>query len=234
MGAAVVSLIYRSLPWTEAATTDPELVIASLAEALKTNPDQLSLTCQPVSNLRSTLYFVGEAGESDPRWVVKQTHPATAIDAVATLPVAKELHSLALLLSWQESHGPVARPVALLPAVDALALEFVPGRALRNIFAADTRHLSPAAASVLRAAGEYLRRVHVAGDSGEEEVDLAEVAEAALSRSTEALAGAGLRLPEPAVAALRGVPSRRPPGAVVRGFRAGEPDRHLIWTHRRD
>jgi len=37
-----VSLIYRSLPWTEAATTDPELVIASLAEAVKTNPGKLS------------------------------------------------------------------------------------------------------------------------------------------------------------------------------------------------
>ena len=204
-----MSLIYRSLPWTEVATTDPELIIASLAEALNTNPDRLSLTRQPVSNLRSTLYFVGESGDSDPRWVVKQTHPATAVDSVATLPVAAELSSLALLQSWQEGSGPVARPVGLLPAVDALALEFVPGRALRDIFAANPRHLSSEAALVLRAAGEYLRRVHVAGDSGEEEVDLADVAEAALNRSTEALAGAGLRLPKPAVVALRSVQSRR-------------------------
>jgi aminoglycoside phosphotransferase (APT) family kinase protein len=204
-----VSLIYRSLPWTEAATTDPELVIASLAEAVKTNPGKLSLTRRPVSNLRSTLYFVGEVGGSDPRWVVKQTHRATAIDAVATLPVAAEFRSLALLESWQEGNGPVARPVGLLPEVDALALEFVPGRAVRDLFAANPRYLAPEAASVLQAAGEYLRRVHLAGGSGEEEVDLAEVAQAALSRSTDALAGAGLRLPERAVAALRGVPSRR-------------------------
>jgi aminoglycoside phosphotransferase (APT) family kinase protein len=204
-----MSLIYRSLPWTEAATTDPKIVIASLADVLRTNPDKLSLTRRAVSNLRSTLYFVGEAGDSHPRWVVKQTHAATAIDAVATLPAAAEYRSLALLQSWQDDSGPVARPIGLLPDVDALALEFVPGRGLREIFAADPRQLSPEAASVLRAAGEYLRRVHIAGDSGEEEVDLAKVAEATLGRSTEALAGVGLRLPEPAVAALRGVPSRR-------------------------
>jgi hypothetical protein len=80
-----VSLIYRSLPWTNAQTTDPDLVISSLAQALNTNPDGLCLVRQPVPSLRSTLYFAGELGDSVPRWVVKQTHPATAVDAVATL-----------------------------------------------------------------------------------------------------------------------------------------------------
>ena len=204
-----MSLIYRSLPWTNAQTTDPDMVISSLAQALNTNPDGLCLVRQPVPSLRSTLYFAGELGDSDPRWVVKQTHPATAVDAVATLPVAAELGSLALLESWHDRSEPVARPVCLLPEIDALALEFVPGRSLRAIFTADLRHPAAEAFSALRATGDYLRRVHRAGDAGEEEVDLAEVAEAVLSRSTEALAAAGQRLPDAATAALRAVRSRR-------------------------
>jgi aminoglycoside phosphotransferase (APT) family kinase protein len=204
-----VSLIYRSLPWTNAQTTDPDQVISSLAQALKANPNELSLVREPVSSLRSTLYFAGELGDSDPRWVVKQTHPATAVDAVATLPVAAELRSLALLESWHDRSAPVARPVGLLPEIDALALEFVPGRALRAIFTADLRHPAAEAFSALRATGDYLRRVHIAGDAGEEEIDLAEVAEAVLSRSTEALATAGLRLPDAAAVALRTVRLQR-------------------------
>jgi aminoglycoside phosphotransferase (APT) family kinase protein len=113
------------------------------------------------------------------------------------------------LESWHDRSAPVARPVGLLPEIDALALEFVPGRALRAIFTADFRHPAAEAFSALRATGDYLRRVHVAGDAGEDEVDLAEVAEAVLSRSSEALAAAGLRLPDAAAAALRAVRSRR-------------------------
>jgi aminoglycoside phosphotransferase (APT) family kinase protein len=211
LGTVAVSLIYRQPPWTNAQTTDPDLVISSLAKALNTNPDGLSLVRQPVSSLRSSLYFAGELGDSDPRWVVKQTHPATAVDAVATLPVAAELRSLALLASWHDSSAPVARPVGLLPEIDALALEFVPGRALRAIFTADLRHPAAEAFSALRATGDYLRHVQTAGDAGEEELELAEVAEAVLSRSTEALAAAGLRMPDAAVAALRAVRSQRVP-----------------------
>jgi aminoglycoside phosphotransferase (APT) family kinase protein len=209
LGTVVVSLIYRSLPWTNAQTTDPDLVISSLARALNTHRAELSLVREPVSSLRSTLYFAGELGDSNPRWVVKQTHPATAVDAVPTLPVAAELRSLALLESWLDGDAPVARPVGLLPEIDALALEFVPGRALRAIFTDDLRRPAAEAVSALRATGDYLRRVHIAGNAGEDEVDLAEVAERVLSRSAEALAAAGLSLPEPAAAALRAVRSQR-------------------------
>ena len=206
-----MSLIYRSLPWTDAQTTDPDLVISSLAQALNADPDKLSLIRPPLSNLRSTLYFVGEVGGSNPRWVVKQTHhPATPVGGVPTLPVAAELRSLAVLESWQDGNAPIARPVGLLPDIDALALEFVPGRPLRALFNGNLRHPATEAVSALRATGNYLRRIHLAGDAGEEEeVDLAETAEMVLSRSTEALAVEGLRLPEPAAAALRAVRSRR-------------------------
>jgi hypothetical protein len=203
-----VSLIYRSLPWTGAPTTDPDRVLASLARALGTDTGRLRLARPPVGSLRSTLYFVGNAGSSKPRWVVKQTHPATAVDAVATLPVTTELESLSLLQSWHEEHGSVAAPVGLLPDIDALALEFVPGRHMRDLILADPRHAAPIALEALTAAGEYLRRTHAAGDAGDDEVDLAEVAAAVLSRSSEALRAAGLRLPATAVAALRAVPSR--------------------------
>jgi hypothetical protein len=86
-------------------------VISSLARALNTHRDEPSLVREPVSSLRSTLYFAGELGDSDPRWVVKQSHPATAVDAVATLPVAAELRSLAPLESWLDGTAPVARPL---------------------------------------------------------------------------------------------------------------------------
>jgi hypothetical protein len=206
-----MSLIYRSLPWTNAQTTDPDLVISSLAQALNADADKLFLVRPPLPNLRSTLYFAGEVADSNPRWVVKQTHhPATPVGAVPTMPVAAELHALALLESWLGGSTPIARPVGLLPEIDALALEFVPGRGLRALFPGNPRHPATEAVSALRATGEYLRRVHLAGDAGdEEEVDLGETAEMVLSRSTEALAAAGLRLPAPAAAALRAVRPRR-------------------------
>lgn len=204
-----MNLLYRSLEWAAGTpSTDPDLVLASLAAALAADPKGLSLVRPPVSSRRSTLYFVGNAGSSSPRWVVKQTRPATAVDTVATLPVATELAALSLLQSWHGDGPRVARPVGLLTDIDALALEFVPGRPLRELVVADPRHPQPDTLEALRAAGEYLRRTHVAGEADEKEVDLAEVADAVLGRASSALSAVGLSLPATVVDALRGVPSR--------------------------
>lgn len=201
-------LIYRSLPWTGSPASDPNAVIASLARALSICPQKLTLMRPPLRNERSTLYFVGEPGTSVPRWVVKQTYPAAAIGSVPTLPPAAEMRSLTLLQSWQDEGAPVARPVSLLPDINALALEFVEGRLAATLISSNARRRAWEALQVFEAAGRYLRRIHDAGGADEVEVNLAEVAAEVLNRSSGVLSTVGLRLPIPVAAALRGVPAR--------------------------
>jgi len=204
-----VSLIYRHLAWTKSPASEPDVVIASLARTLKVDSEGLSLVRPPLRNERSTLYFVGDVGTSVPRWVVKQTYPAAAIGSVPTLSAAAEFRSLALLQSWQDIGAPVARPVGLLPDIDALVLEFVQGRLVGNHIAAHPCRRAPDTLQLFEAAGRYLRRVHDAGCADETEVDLAEEATVVLRRSTDALSGVGLNLPTPVATALRRTPSRR-------------------------
>lgn len=179
--------------------TESELAATALAEALRSRgepaPD-LEPAADAVVTARSTLHrFVDRStGRS---YVVKRAIVASGwIDTDEALPTDEQYAALVLAHEWQateDRHG-VVEPVALLPELDAFAMAWSPGRTLTQV--AKRAPVQPAVArEAFRGAGDFLRRFHAHGRTGDVETALAEPVDELLALVAGPVAEAGIHLP---------------------------------------
>ena len=170
----------------------------------------LLLAGQPLVTDRSILYPLGPAS-ADPRYMVKVVIPGDRPpDGELPLSAAEQFTALDRAYRWfedEDAHG-VARPVALLEELDALAMAYVPGPSVARALQRARR--DPAAAHrAAAAAGDFLRRMHRHARVPDADVDLADLVEELLAIETSVLRPAGLRLPPSVRRALDAVPRIR-------------------------
>lgn len=173
---------------------------------------------------RSNIYVVrGErSGHPPVRWVVKQPHPAWAQDDVDNpLTAREEFAALGRLDTYfREVDVPfrVPAPVAFLPEVDALVMEYVMGRTIKELLRYRSCLRPHTLLNGLAAAGTFLRHVHALQSLPPVEVFLQEEAEKVLVVAEEKLHPLGLALPNRVRRTLAQFPA----------LRATAP---LVWLH---
>jgi aminoglycoside phosphotransferase (APT) family kinase protein len=189
----------------------------ALVRALGTTaPDHLEPAAEPITRGRSTLYVFGEPG-GQPRYVVKTARLGdTAIDATPALTSAEQFRALELAHGWfeEEDRHAAVRPLFYDEELDAVVMDYVPGRPFRPTVQRGVLQPAPALRAA-GAAGEALRRLHEHARVDDAVVDLADLADEI--RETEALVlhPVGLRLPQDVARTLAGVPSRKVPRVRV-------------------
>ncbi len=193
-------------------------VLGALSRAFEASEDEtawdLSIDRQRLAG-RSNIYVVRgqRPGSAPARWVVKQPHldwdqddvdsPITARDELAALDrLDHHLRDLALPFR-------VPTPVALLPEADALVMEYVEGRTIKELL--DFGHLlrPHTLLAGLAAAGTLLRHVHALEELPPVEVSLRQEADAVLVVAEEKLRPLGLALPEQVRRTLAQLPARQ-------------------------
>jgi hypothetical protein len=165
---------------------------------------------------RSVVYFVGVSGEAAPRWVVKV--PAIARvqhDLTSPLAAEQQFEVMARLHSHlQRVSGPVRtpRPVAYVPDLDGLVMDYVAGPTVAAVVAGSTFHRDRVAPA-MEAAATVLRTLHGLEPAEEVEVDLAALEREEIGTARTHLQVEGLPLKEswfvPAVASERLVVGRK-------------------------
>ena len=151
---------------------------------------------------RSNIYVVSppEAWRGNSRWIVKQPHTGWSQDDVSN-PLSAEHEFEALRRLHEHFAGlglpfRVPEPVAFLPEVEAVVMEYVDGVPVKDLlsygsFLSPTRLLDGLAAS-----GAFLRHLHALDVLPEVDVDLKAQAEQVLAVAEEKLGPLGLDLPE--------------------------------------
>ncbi len=148
---------------------------------------------------RSSIYVVGveDGGSVASSWVVKC--PATDAGRLgirAPMDAAEQYAALQRLydfLAAGEARFTAPRPVALLPELEALVMEFVGGRSVWDL-AVPSALLRPAALREgVRTAALALRHLHTNSPREPEPVDLVEVERGAAATSRQALGSIGVR-----------------------------------------
>jgi aminoglycoside phosphotransferase (APT) family kinase protein len=173
---------------------------------------------------RASVVFVetSNPGAGRSRLVVKQACADWLQDDLASpVPAAQEYQALCRLYAYSQRLGGrirVPEPVQMLPAIDAFAMEYVPGRSLRELFRLSSVRRPGPILDGLTAAAEFIRWVHTLESLPSRPVDLRAEADAVLSVAEERLHPAGLALPRRVTAVLRQVPS-----VVVDG--------RQVWLH---
>jgi hypothetical protein len=162
---------------------------------------------------RSSVMFVersGGATEGRSRLVVKQARTVPA-ETGFTDPVmaAQEFHALTRLDAlFREGDGSlrVPAPVQLFPELGAFAMEYVPGRSLRDLLRYSSILRPGPLMAGLAASAELIRRVHDLEAFPDRPVDLCAEAQEVLAVAEKRLRPAGLRLPPRVRVALQSVP----------------------------
>jgi aminoglycoside phosphotransferase (APT) family kinase protein len=162
---------------------------------------------------RSTIHVIGSDVTVDGRnrWLVKQPNAAwTQDDLAAPVAAEQELRALTELDRHLREQGDgyrVPAPVALLPEVGALAMEYVEGRSLRQLLTfRGTRHPAPLVDGVARA-GTFLRHLHDVAPAEAVRVDLRDEARTVVLLADELLRPLGLDLPDRVRRVLHTVPA---------------------------
>ncbi len=179
-------------------------VLDALSRAMDTSQDpawRFSVETQRLAG-RSSIYVVrGERpGRPPARWVVKQPHPEWAQDDVDNPITAEdEFAALGRLDSHFRDLGVpfrVPTPVAFLPDVDALVMEHVDGRTIKDLLHYGSLRHPRTLLDGLAAAGTFLRHVHALEALPPVEVSLRHEAHQVLAVAEEKLHPLGLALPD--------------------------------------
>jgi aminoglycoside phosphotransferase (APT) family kinase protein len=148
------------------------------------------------SRRRSSLYFVGIAGDETCRWVVKRpTSESQQDDLTSPLPAPQQFKALqrlhAHLLRLDENMA-TPRPLALLPEIHAYVMEYVPGPTVTGLMrpraVVDPDHLLDSVA----VAGRLLQAVHALEPAKSDLIDLSRLHEHTSIRARQLLTAAGL------------------------------------------
>lgn len=151
---------------------------------------------------RSNIYVIGSPGSAPaaPRWIVKQPHTAWSQDDVSNpLSAQGEFDALRRLHDHFARLGLALRvpePVAFLPEVDALVMEYVDGVTVKDLLGYGSLRRPTMLLDGLSASGTFLRHLHTLEVLPHVEVDLKAQAEQVLAVAEEKLHPLGLDLPE--------------------------------------
>jgi len=172
---------------------------------------------------RSRMYVVrGTTGEDSTRFVVKQPNTDwTQDDLGAPLTATQEYDALVRLhehFSASSSRYRVPTPVAMLPEVDAFAMEHVEGRNLKTLLTYRSLVQPAPLLGGLEEAGRFLRELHAIEELPSVALDLRDEAQAVLAAAEAKLHPPGLDLPERVRRTLAEVPSR-------------EVEARQVWLH---
>ena len=161
---------------------------------------------------RSTVYFVGDATEIDrgSQWVVKRPNEGAAQEDLDN-PVGAEqqFEALRLLAAHFEPVAPLLRvpaPVAFLPDLPALAMEYVSGTGLDRLIGTRSLFQPKPLLEGIAMAGRFLRHLHALDPAREELVRPRALADEILELRDSVLHPAGLVLPAEAVEVLEALP----------------------------
>lgn len=167
-------------------------------EPASPHPDELIIV-RRMQRRRSSIYFVGLRDEAPlSRWVVK--NPAPEVERLGIRPpISAEqqylaLHRLYEFLAAAGGRFVAPRPVALLPGLDALVMEFAKGRSLWELARPGALWRSQELVAGVREAALALRHVHTIEPPRVEPLDLEALQQSAFEHSVAALDGAGLPL----------------------------------------
>jgi aminoglycoside phosphotransferase (APT) family kinase protein len=149
--------------------TGEQSVVVALRSALLAgdelcDADELVVVSR-VERRRSTMYFVGVAGQPGAiRWVVKQPRTATQQhDLASPLTAQGQYEALVALRDVLEGHHPrfsAPRPIALLAGAGAFAMEFVEGRSIPQLVHARAVLEPRPALDGVRSAAALLQALH--------------------------------------------------------------------------
>ncbi len=181
-----------------------DAVLTSLSGALDApTGDEMRLTVERKRLAgRSSIYFVRSPTpiEGQSRWVVKQPHTEWAQDDLDS-PVTAQQEFLALTRlhsHFQEigGHSRVPTPVTFLPDVGALAMEYVPGRTIRQLLNYGSALRPATLLNGLAAAGQFIRHVHALENLPPRTIDLQDEAHQVMAVAAQKLQPLGLSLPD--------------------------------------
>jgi aminoglycoside phosphotransferase (APT) family kinase protein len=197
-------------------------VLAALAAVLDL-PDAaaegLTVTGQRIAG-RSRILFVTSdpSPQARPRWVVKQPNTTWAQDDLSSPVSARdEFDALSRLHHHFGTIGGLARvpaPVALLPEVGALAMEYVAGVTVRQLLTYRSLRAPSRLLNATAAAGRLLADLHTLELQPQGDADLSDEAHQVLVTAAEKLHPRGLALPARVEQTLLAVPA-----ATVRSTR---------------
>lgn len=164
---------------------------------------------------RSNIYVIQARTprQGQVQWVVKQPHTDWSQDDVANpLTADEEFAALVRLDAHFKRRGGLFRvpvPVALLPEINAFAMEYVTGPTVKSMLNYGTVLRPAALLDGLAAAGSFLRHLHALEALPPAEVDLRDEADRVLTVAEEKLHPLGLSLPDRVRSTLVAFPSLR-------------------------
>lgn len=164
---------------------------------------------------RSDIQIVrGESSQhGSRRWVVKHPHPAWSQDDVDSPVTAREEFAVLERLDRHFRHLEVPygvpEPVAHVPELDALVMEFVPGGTVKDLLTYGSIRRPRVLLEALASAGAFLRHLHDIELLPSTVVSLDAEARAVLAVAEEKLAPLGLRLPPTLRRTLEQVPAQQ-------------------------
>ncbi len=204
------------------APTERLLIAVARAVDLPTSPDTgLAVERQRFAG-RSNIYVISSSASSrgGSRWVVKQPHTAWSQDDVSNpLSAQEEFEALRRLHAHFTALGlpfRVPEPVAFLPDVDAMVMEYVDGVSVKDLLNYGSLVRPGVLLDGLSASGTFLRHLHALETHPEVEVDLQDQAVQVLAVAEEKLLPLGLDLPELVRRRLLEVPAVRVSAPQVR------------------
>jgi len=171
---------------------------------------------------RSNIYIVRgrTPARQHLRWVVKQPHTGWSQDDVDNpLSAQEEFMSLQRLdAHFKRMDGAfrVPAPVAVLPEIDAFAMEYVSGPTVKNLLNYGSVARPRTLLVGLTAAGTFLRQMHALEALSPGEVDLRAEADSVLVVAEEKLRPLGLSLPDRLRSTLLQFPTLRVTSPRVR------------------
>lgn len=167
-----------------------------LGQVPATHLDSLVVLRTGPSRRRSSLFFLGLAGEDTCRWVVKRpTSESQQDDLTSPLPASQQFSALQRLhahLQGLDDDMSTPRPVALVPEIDAYLMEYVPGPTVTDLMrlraVVDPDHLLDS----VEVAGHLLQAVHALEPPKPDLIDLTKLHERTAARAQQLLRVAGL------------------------------------------
>ena len=171
---------------------------------------------------RSNIYVIQARTprQGQVHWVVKQPHTGWSQDDVANPLTADEEYAALVRLDahFKRRGGPfrVPVPVALLPEINAFAMECVTGQTVKSLLNYGTVRRPATLLDGLAAAGTFLRHLHALDALPPAEADLRDEADRVLAVAEEKLRPLGLTLPDRVRSTLVAFPSLRVTSPRVR------------------
>lgn len=171
---------------------------------------------------RSNMYVIRSSAPPGQvsRWVVKQPHTAWSQDDVSNpMSAEQEFQALRRLHAHFTALGlpfRVPEPLAFLPEVDAVVMEYVDGVSVKDLLNYGSVLRPTVLLDGLSESGRLLRHLHDLEAHAEAEVDLHDQAERVLRVAEEKLRPLGLDLPEQVRQTMLEVPRLRVRSPQVR------------------